>query len=198
MTHVERCECVRHCRWVDEVVADAPWTITQEFIDEHRLDYVAHDEDPYAGSDGSKDIYQFVKDQGTPRSPFFVSPLTHPDALRQIPPYPTDTWCIHLRPAPTRRCRLPSRRMGQQAPAQRFPRPTVHLDAWVAGYQVKGTYTAAGDESQWGSVAEQIGIAYEGITCVGAWGASVSWWLVCDERGGRGRNGCSRERKDEG
>ncbi|KAF8599794.1 hypothetical protein BDV93DRAFT_497425 [Ceratobasidium sp. AG-I] len=64
MTHVERCESARHCRWVDEVVADAPWIITQEFIDEHRIDYVAHDEDPYAGSDGSKDIYQFVKDQG--------------------------------------------------------------------------------------------------------------------------------------
>ncbi|KAG8732372.1 hypothetical protein FRC10_000954 [Ceratobasidium sp. 414] len=64
MTHLERCECVRHCRWVDEVVADAPWVITQEFIDEHQIDYVAHDEDPYAGSDGSKDIYQFVKDQG--------------------------------------------------------------------------------------------------------------------------------------
>ncbi|QRV83242.1 cytidylyltransferase domain-containing protein [Ceratobasidium sp. AG-Ba] len=64
MTHLERCECVRHCRWVDEVVADAPWVINQEFIDEHQIDYVAHDEDPYAGSDGSKDIYQFVKDQG--------------------------------------------------------------------------------------------------------------------------------------
>ncbi|KAG9082980.1 hypothetical protein FRC07_014050 [Ceratobasidium sp. 392] len=64
MTHLERCECVRHCRWVDEVVADAPWVINQEFIDEHQIDYVAHDEDPYAGSDGSKDIYNFVKEQG--------------------------------------------------------------------------------------------------------------------------------------
>lgn len=73
MTHTERCECVRHCRWVDEVVADAPWIINQEFIDEHKIDYVAHDEDPYAGSDGSKDIYQFVKDQGTSS---FLLPLS--------------------------------------------------------------------------------------------------------------------------
>jgi hypothetical protein len=77
MTHLERCECVRHCRWVDEVVADAPWIINQEFIDEHQIDYVAHDEDPYAGSDGSKDIYQFVKDQGTCASPLPLSFCTH-------------------------------------------------------------------------------------------------------------------------
>ncbi|CAE6495826.1 unnamed protein product [Rhizoctonia solani] len=64
MTHTERCECVRHCRWVDEVVADAPWVVTQEFIDLHKIDYVAHDEDPYAGSDGTTDIYQMLKDQG--------------------------------------------------------------------------------------------------------------------------------------
>ncbi|CEL53931.1 hypothetical protein RSOLAG1IB_06713 [Rhizoctonia solani AG-1 IB] len=64
MTHTERCECVRHCRWVDEVVADAPWVVTQEFVDLHKIDYVAHDEDPYAGSDGTTDIYQMLKDQG--------------------------------------------------------------------------------------------------------------------------------------
>ncbi|CAE6457997.1 unnamed protein product [Rhizoctonia solani] len=64
MTHTERCECVRHCRWVDEVVADAPWVVTQEFIDLHKIDYVAHDEDPYAGSDGTSDIYHWIKEQG--------------------------------------------------------------------------------------------------------------------------------------
>ncbi|CAE6528927.1 unnamed protein product [Rhizoctonia solani] len=64
MSHVERCECVRHCRWVDEIVADAPWVVTEEFLDLHKIDYVAHDEDPYAGSDGTTDIYQMLKDQG--------------------------------------------------------------------------------------------------------------------------------------
>ena len=33
MTHAERCEAVRHCRWVDEVVPDAPWVIDQAFLD---------------------------------------------------------------------------------------------------------------------------------------------------------------------
>jgi hypothetical protein len=29
------------------VVEDAPWVITQEFLDKHRIDYVAHDALPY-------------------------------------------------------------------------------------------------------------------------------------------------------
>ena len=29
------------------MVEDAPWVITQEFLDKHRIDYVAHDALPY-------------------------------------------------------------------------------------------------------------------------------------------------------
>uniref|UniRef100_A0A6M2EGH1 choline-phosphate cytidylyltransferase n=1 Tax=Populus davidiana TaxID=266767 RepID=A0A6M2EGH1_9ROSI len=46
MTDQERYESLRHCRWVDEVIPDAPWVITQEFLDKHRIDYVAHDSLP--------------------------------------------------------------------------------------------------------------------------------------------------------
>ena len=42
--HMERCELVRHCRWVDEVVEDAPWRIDEAFLSAHRIDYVAIDE----------------------------------------------------------------------------------------------------------------------------------------------------------
>ncbi|VDC03171.1 unnamed protein product [Peniophora sp. CBMAI 1063] len=63
MNHAERCEAVRHCRWVDQVVPDAPWVITQEFVDKYQIDYVAHDDDPYVSA-GHDDVYQFVKDQG--------------------------------------------------------------------------------------------------------------------------------------
>jgi len=63
MTHAERCESVRNCRWVDEVVAEAPWVIDQAFIDKWRIDYVAHDEDPYAGA-GHGDVYAYAKSQG--------------------------------------------------------------------------------------------------------------------------------------
>jgi choline-phosphate cytidylyltransferase len=63
MSDVERYEAVRHCKWVDEVVRDAPWFVTQEFLDKHQIDYVAHDAEPY-GSSESGDVYAFVKDQG--------------------------------------------------------------------------------------------------------------------------------------
>ncbi|KAG9005255.1 hypothetical protein FRB90_010470 [Tulasnella sp. 427] len=64
MNHAERCESVRHCRWVDEIVPDAPWVIDEAFIAKHEIDYVAHDEDPYKGSDGSDDVYHYAKSTG--------------------------------------------------------------------------------------------------------------------------------------
>ncbi|KAJ8095214.1 hypothetical protein PM082_010436 [Marasmius tenuissimus] len=41
---VERCEVLRHCRWVDEVLPDAPWQIDEQFARERRVDYVVFDE----------------------------------------------------------------------------------------------------------------------------------------------------------
>lgn len=63
MTHAERVEGVKHCRWVDEVVPGAPWQIDQEFVDRYRIDYVAHDEMVYP-TKGVVDVYDFVKKQG--------------------------------------------------------------------------------------------------------------------------------------
>uniref|UniRef100_A0A7C8ZE67 choline-phosphate cytidylyltransferase n=2 Tax=Opuntia streptacantha TaxID=393608 RepID=A0A7C8ZE67_OPUST len=61
----ERYESLRHCRWVDEVIPDATWVITQEFLDKHQIDYVAHDSLPYADASGSaKDVYEYVKSIG--------------------------------------------------------------------------------------------------------------------------------------
>ncbi|KDP30164.1 hypothetical protein JCGZ_18197 [Jatropha curcas] len=62
MTDQERYESLRHCRWVDEVIPDAPWVLTPEFLDKHQIDYVAHDSLPYADATGAgKDVYEFVK-----------------------------------------------------------------------------------------------------------------------------------------
>eukprot|EP01116_Phalansterium_solitarium_P018350 TRINITY_DN4831_c0_g1_i1.p1 TRINITY_DN4831_c0_g1~~TRINITY_DN4831_c0_g1_i1.p1 ORF type:complete len:278 (+),score=103.14 TRINITY_DN4831_c0_g1_i1:142-975(+) len=63
MTHAERAESLRHCRYVDEVVENAPWVVDQAFLDLHKIDYVAHGDDIIIGPDGN-DCYKFVKDQG--------------------------------------------------------------------------------------------------------------------------------------
>lgn len=58
-----RYETARHCKWVDEVVEDAPWVVTKEYMDELKLDFVAHDSIPYVSS-GHEDIYAQVKKEG--------------------------------------------------------------------------------------------------------------------------------------
>ncbi|PPQ98681.1 hypothetical protein CVT24_003308 [Panaeolus cyanescens] len=63
MSHAERLEAARHCRWVDEVVAEAPWVIDEAFMEKYQIDYVAHDEDAYASA-GHDDVYGYVKSQG--------------------------------------------------------------------------------------------------------------------------------------
>ena len=37
MNDTERYEMIRHCRYVDELITDAPWTLTQEFLDKHKV-----------------------------------------------------------------------------------------------------------------------------------------------------------------
>ncbi|CAL9225453.1 unnamed protein product [Arabidopsis halleri] len=65
MTESERYESLRHCKWVDEVIPDAPWVLTTEFLDKHTIDYVAHDALPYADATGAgNDVYEFVKSIG--------------------------------------------------------------------------------------------------------------------------------------
>ncbi|KAH7929095.1 Nucleotidylyl transferase [Leucogyrophana mollusca] len=43
-SHEERCELIRHCRWVDEVLPEAPWTVDDQFVIHKRIDYVAFEE----------------------------------------------------------------------------------------------------------------------------------------------------------
>lgn len=59
----QRCETLKHCKWVDEVIPDAPWCVTPEFLAEHKIDYVAHDDIPYVSTD-SDDIYKPIKELG--------------------------------------------------------------------------------------------------------------------------------------
>lgn len=63
MTGEERCEALRHCRYVDEVVRDAPWELDDEFLERHKIDFVAHDDIPY-GTVDADDVYRFLKERG--------------------------------------------------------------------------------------------------------------------------------------
>lgn len=42
--HVERSEVIRHCRWVDEILQDAPVVIDEHFLINNNIDYVAVEE----------------------------------------------------------------------------------------------------------------------------------------------------------
>lgn len=59
LNEMERYESLLHCRWIDEIIENAPWEIDEEFLNLHRIDYVAHDGLPYPG-----DVYKTVRDLG--------------------------------------------------------------------------------------------------------------------------------------
>ncbi|XP_024118926.1 choline-phosphate cytidylyltransferase B [Oryzias melastigma] len=63
MTEDERYDALTHCRYVDEVVRDAPWTLSTEFLKKHKIDFVAHDDIPYTSA-GSEDVYKHIKEAG--------------------------------------------------------------------------------------------------------------------------------------
>ena len=37
MSQEERCESVRHCKYVDLVICPAPWTVNLDFLTEHKV-----------------------------------------------------------------------------------------------------------------------------------------------------------------
>jgi len=63
MDEGERYEALRHCRYVDEVVREAPWSLDDAFLSKHKIDFVAHDDAPYTIGSG-EDIYAWIKEKG--------------------------------------------------------------------------------------------------------------------------------------
>lgn len=47
LSYEERVESLRHCRYVDEIIEDAPWSFGKEHVEKYSIDYVAHDDEPY-------------------------------------------------------------------------------------------------------------------------------------------------------
>lgn len=63
LTDQQRYDTLRHCKWVDEVIEDAPWILSMDFLEKHKIDYCAHDDLPYV-ADGIDDIYKPMKQAG--------------------------------------------------------------------------------------------------------------------------------------
>lgn len=55
MTSAERVAVIEACRYVDEVIPDAPLRLTQAFLDEHDLALVVHGDD--LDVEGAADVY---------------------------------------------------------------------------------------------------------------------------------------------
>src|SRR3954465_6311674 len=58
-----RYAAVAACKWVDEVVPDAPYNTTVETLRKHNIDFCVHGDDITTMADGT-DCYQAVKDAG--------------------------------------------------------------------------------------------------------------------------------------
>jgi ethanolamine-phosphate cytidylyltransferase len=54
---------VAACKWVDQVVPDAPYNTTVEILQEYNIDFCVHGDDITTMADGT-DCYQAVKDAG--------------------------------------------------------------------------------------------------------------------------------------
>ncbi|KAL9428532.1 hypothetical protein AB3S75_030508 [Citrus x aurantiifolia] len=63
----ERMIMVNAVKWVDEVISDAPYAITKDFMkklfDEYNIDYIIHGDDPCVLPDGT-DAYELAKKAG--------------------------------------------------------------------------------------------------------------------------------------
>lgn len=102
----ERAETLRHIRWVDEVLAPCPWIITPDFLEKHRIDYVAHDDAPYCAVQNkatkkkdkkgdkkkkreesetkSEDIYKWIKEAGKFKATRRTSGVSTTDIIVRI------------------------------------------------------------------------------------------------------------------
>jgi cytidyltransferase-like protein len=55
MTLAERVAVIESCRYVDEVIADSPDRVTQDFLDDHKITTVVHGDD--LAPEGAEFIY---------------------------------------------------------------------------------------------------------------------------------------------
>lgn len=155
MSAAERAETVRHCKWVDEVIEDCPWIVTPDFLEKHKLDYVAHDDLPYGAAEGD-DIYEPIKKAGK----FLVTQRTEGVSTTGIitryvsarpNPAPTQTCLVYYSPMLTN---LPP--LQNRPRLRKVPRPPVQ--AW---HLAPGAQRQLAQEERNGPQAPRPGAARE-------------------------------------
>ena len=82
MSMEERIETVSSCRYVDEVVPDAPLAVDQEWLNIHRVDLVVHGDD---FSDDMRQLcYKIPIDLGILRLVSYTSEISTTDIIQRI------------------------------------------------------------------------------------------------------------------
>ena len=63
LTCDERVKTLSYCKYIDKVISNIPWIIDNNFIEQHKIDYVCHDPIQYPSND-IDDVYKFCKEKG--------------------------------------------------------------------------------------------------------------------------------------
>ena len=82
MTMLERVRVVEACRYVDEVVPDAPLSVTREWIERHRIDVVVHGDD--LDRDETTSMYEIPAAMGILRTVPYTAGISTSEILRRL------------------------------------------------------------------------------------------------------------------
>jgi choline-phosphate cytidylyltransferase len=77
-TEFERREVIKRCKWVDDVISPCPWKATTQYLKEHNIDFLAHDNEYLVPNE--PDFFQDIKDAGL----FLATPRTNSVSTSEI------------------------------------------------------------------------------------------------------------------
>ena len=82
MTMAERIAVVEACGYVDEVIADAPLSISEEWIERHRIDIVVHGDD--IDDEATERMYAVPAALGILRTVPYTASISTSEILRRL------------------------------------------------------------------------------------------------------------------
>ena len=82
MTMDERIACMAGCRYVDEVIGDAPWIMDRDWIAKHKIDLVVHGDD--YSQEALIDTYGISIELGILRTLSYTATISTTEIIRRI------------------------------------------------------------------------------------------------------------------